>query len=88
MIKLTTALLACCLLSVAHAKDDARVTYVGGGRYACEGDSYRCARIEQENQREAERQRRDYQRDQDRAQDYVDRARQREEDYMRRNYGR
>ncbi len=88
MTKPLTALFACCLISAAYARDDARVTYVGQGRYACEGDSYKCARIQQENNRESDRRRQEYQRDQDRAQDYVDRARQREDDYMRRNYER
>lgn len=82
---LLAALLA--LSATAHA-GDAKVEYVGNNRYSCEGDSYKCARIQQENQRESERQRQSYQRDQDRAQDYVDRQRQREDEYMRRTYGR
>lgn len=78
MRKLLTAGLTFCLLSFAYAKDDAQVTYVGGGRYVCEGDNYKCAQIDQQNRRESERRREEYQRDQDRAQSYVDRERRRE----------
>ena len=90
MTKLFLAALmtAITLLPCAQAKDDTKVEYIGGGRYSCQGDSYKCAHIQQENQRESERQRQSYQRDQDRAQDYVDRQRQREDEYMRRTYGR
>lgn len=86
MNKLIAALLACCLISVAHARDEAKVTYVGGGRNACSGDSYKCARVEQENQRESDRRSREYQRDQDRAQDYVDRERRRDAERREEQY--
>lgn len=79
---LIAALLAYALSAQAA---DTKVEYVGQGRYSCEGDSYKCARIQQENNRESDRRRQEYQRDQDRAQDYVDRARQRE-DEARRTY--
>lgn len=82
---LISALIAVLAAQCASAKEESRVTYVGQGRYTCEGDSYKCARIQQENNRESDRRRQEYQRDQDRAQDYVDRARQRE-DEARRTY--
>ena len=85
---LMASALAVCLLSVAYAKGDAKVTYVGGGRYACQGDSYKCAQIDQANQRESDRQRQEYQREQERAQDYVDRERRRQDENTRREYGR
>lgn len=88
MRRLLTAVLTFCFLSVAYAKDDAQVTYVGGGRYVCKGDSYKCAQIDQQNQSESERRREVYQRDQDRAQSYVNRERRREEERTRQTYNR
>lgn len=88
MRRLLIAGLAICFLSVAYASDDPQVTYVGGGRYVCTGNSYKCAQIDQQNQRESERRREDYQRDQDRAQSYVDRDRRREEERTRQIYSR
>lgn len=88
MRTLLTVGLTFCFLSVAYAKDDAQVTYVGGGRYVCKGNSYKCAQIDQQNQRESERRTEEYQRDQDRAQSYVDRERRREEERMRQIYSR
>ena len=88
MRRLLTAVLSFYFLSVAYTKDDAQVTYVGGGRYVCKGDSYKCAQIDQQNQRESERRMEDNQRDQDRAQRYVDRERRREEERARQIYSR
>ena len=73
------ALLLVALVSAAQAKDEARVTYVGDGRYTCSGNSVACAQVDTNNrQRESQRQA-DYQREQDRAQSYVDRERHKED---------
>lgn len=74
------ALLLIGLSTLAHAKEDARVTYVGDGRYTCSGNSATCSQVEANNrQRESQRQA-EYQRDQDRAQSYVDRERRKDEE--------
>ena len=68
------------LVSTAQAKDEARVTYVGDGRYTCSGNSVACAQVDANNrQRESQRQA-EYQREQDRAQAYVDRERRNEDE--------
>lgn len=73
------ALVFALLAASALAKDDARVTYGGDGRYTCSGNNASCAKIDTYNhQREAQRQA-EYQRDQDRAQSVVDRERRKEE---------
>jgi hypothetical protein len=74
------ALILIGLSVLAHAKEDARVTYVGDGRYTCSGNSATCSQVEANNrQRESQRQA-EYQRDQDRAQSYVDRERRKDEE--------
>lgn len=57
----------------ASAKDDAEITYVGGGRYTCSGDKYKCAQVDANN-RALEEQRRARQQ----AQDDARRVQQRE----------
>lgn len=47
-----------------------KVTYVGLGRYSCQGTTAECARYEQMNQMESERRERAYQREQDKADAY------------------
>lgn len=74
------ALILALFATAALAKDDARVTYVGDGRYTCSGNSTTCAQVDANNrQRESQRQA-EYQRDQDRAQAYVDRERRKDND--------
>lgn len=74
------ALVLALFTTTVLAKDDARVTYVGDGRYTCSGNSATCAQIDANNrQRESQRQA-EYQRDQDRAQAYVDRERRKDDD--------
>lgn len=74
------ALIFVALATTALAKEDARVTYVGDGRYTCSGNSAACAQVDANNrQRESQRQA-EYQRDQDRAQAYVDRERRKDEE--------
>lgn len=75
--RLVAAVLAVLEFS-AHA--DSLVTYVGDGRYACQGTSSTCAQIDINNrQRESQRDA-DYQRDQDHAQAVVDRERRKDEE--------
>ena len=56
-----------------------KVTYVGLGRYSCQGTTAECARYEQINQMESERRERAYQREQEKADAYVERIRREEE---------
>lgn len=74
------ALILVALATTALAREDARVTYVGDGRYTCSGNSAACAQVDANNrQRESQRQA-EYQRDQNRAQGYVDRERRKDEE--------
>lgn len=84
-LQIATLLSLTLMASQAHTKEaEANIEYVGGGRYSCRGDSFKCVQIEQQNRAESERQRREYQREQDRAQDYVDRERRRYEEQRNR----
>lgn len=71
----------------AFAKDDTRTTYVGQGRYTCNGNSAACAQIDQNNRQAEQLRQYEYQREQDRAQAAVERERRLQEQ-DRRNYGR
>ncbi len=69
----------------AVAKDDARVTYVGDGRYVCSNNNVACAQVDA-NSRQLESHRQSaHQREQDRAQAIVDRERRKGDD---RRYGK
>ncbi len=65
------------------AKDDPRVTYVGGGRYTCEGSSEKCAQIDQQNHLNEALKSSDRQRSEDAANRYVREERERQEQATR-----
>ncbi len=65
------------LAFTAHA--ETKSTYVGTGRFTCQGSSAACAQIDQNNRRESDYRAQQYQREQDRAQAVVDRERREEE---------
>lgn len=46
----------------AIAKDDNKPVYVGGGRWACSGNSYECAQVRANNRAQEERERQRYER--------------------------
>lgn len=73
MTKLLAATALAILEFSAHA--NSRVTYVGDGRYACQGSSSTCAQIDANNRQRESQRAADYHRDQDRAQAVVDRER-------------
>ena len=65
----------------AHAeKQDPRISYAGGSRYTCSGDSAACAQVDANNRAQSDRDAQRYQRDQDHAQAVVDRERRKEEE--------
>ena len=64
---------------MSFAGDEARVTYVGNGRYACSGSSVRCAQIDQSNRLQSEIESRRYEDGLARAQAKIDYQRQKEE---------
>ena len=45
---------------------EAKVEYVGLGRYTCSGDAYKCAQIDRNNREREERDRWNYEREQER----------------------
>ena len=49
MKKLIAILALASLTALAKEKDEAKITYVGLGRYTCSGDSYKCAQIDANN---------------------------------------
>lgn len=78
-VVITAITLAVASIAPANAAEP-KVTYVGGGRNLCSGNSVACAQIDANNRAQAERDSRQYQQEQDRAQAYVDRERRREEE--------
>lgn len=82
-VKLTLAVTITAMLSVTSVMQanaaEPRVTYVGDGRFVCQGDSAACAQVDANNrQREMQRQYQD-QRDNDRANRYVEEQRRQDE---------
>ena len=65
--------------AMSFAGEEARVTYVGNGRYACSGSSVRCAQIDQNNRMQSELESRRYEDGRARAQAKIDNQRQKEE---------
>lgn len=84
MTKLLAAALLASLQFSAHA--ESRVTYVGDGRYACQGSSSTCAQIDANNRQRESQRAANYQRDQDRAQAVVDRERRRDDERREERY--
>lgn len=71
------AMLAMTGASVCFAEP--KVTYVGLGRYSCQGTTAECAQYEQMNQMESDRREGAYRREQEKADAYVERSRREEE---------
>lgn len=77
---MTRTLLAATLVAFSIASfAESRVTYVGGGRYTCQGNAADCAHINQSNRRESGYRAQQYQQEQDGAQSVVDRERSKDE---------
>ena len=68
-------------LASEGALAEAKVTYVGLGRYSCSGNAAECAQSNFNNGQVEETNRRRYQEDQDRTQRYVEETRRREREY-------
>ncbi len=74
------ALLAAMTITAHAEKQDTSISYAGGGRYICSGNSAACAQVDSNNRAQSDRDAQRYQRDQDRAQSYVERERLKDED--------
>lgn len=49
MKKLIAILVLASMSALAKERGEAKITYVGLGRYTCSGDSYKCAQIDANN---------------------------------------
>lgn len=73
-------LLGAVTITAYAEKQDTKISYAGGGRWVCSGNSAACAQVESNNRAQSNRGAQEYQRDQDRTQSYVDRERRKDED--------
>ena len=64
-MKKTLALILTLAFAQVYA-GEAKVEYVGMGRYTCSGDAYKCAQIDRNNREQADRERWNYEREQER----------------------
>lgn len=60
------AIILLSLTTSVFAKDKAEITYVGLGRYVCQGDKYKCAQIDTNNRALDERDRQRWEREKER----------------------